>query len=53
VVAGAAAAVTANEDEAQRIYELLAAELEPGAAVRLTAAITGLARNALYRLVRT
>ena len=53
VVAGTSAISTPSDDEAQRIYELLAAELAPGKALRLTAAITGLSRNALYRLTRT
>jgi len=53
VVAGTDAITTPSDDEAQRIYELLAAELAPGKALRLTAAITGLSRNALYRLTRT
>jgi 16S rRNA (cytidine1402-2'-O)-methyltransferase len=52
VVAGAAAAAP-DEAEAERIYRLLAAEIEPGNALKLTAAITGVARNALYRLTRT
>jgi 16S rRNA C1402 (ribose-2'-O) methylase RsmI len=53
VVAGTSETSTPSDDEAQRIYELLAAELEPGKALRLTAAITGLSRNDLYRLTRT
>ena len=53
VVAGTDATTTPSDEEAQRIYELLAAELEPGKALRLTAAITGLSRNVLYRLTRT
>ena len=32
---------------------LLAAEIEPGTALKLTASITGIARNDLYRLLRT
>ena len=52
VVAGAAA-TTADEGEARRVYDLLAAELAPDKALKLTAAITGIARNALYRLTRT
>jgi 16S rRNA (cytidine1402-2'-O)-methyltransferase len=51
VVAGAAA-VAPEEAAARRVYALLATELEPAAAMRLTSAITGVARNALYRLVR-
>ena len=52
VVAGAAAAAP-DEAEAQRVYALLAAELPPDQALKLTAAVTGLPRNALYRLTRT
>jgi 16S rRNA (cytidine1402-2'-O)-methyltransferase len=52
VVAGAAE-TTPDEVEARRVYELLAAELAPDKALKLTAAITGVARNALYRLMRT
>lgn len=52
VVAGAAAAV-ADQGAALRVYALLVKELEPAAALRLTSAITGVARNELYRLVRT
>ena len=52
VVAGAAAA-SPDEAEARRVYELLAAELAPDKALKLTAAITGVSRNALYRLMRT
>jgi 16S rRNA (cytidine1402-2'-O)-methyltransferase len=52
VVAGAAP-VDPSEAEARRVYEVLAAELPPDQALRLAAAVTGVARNALYRLVRT
>jgi len=52
VVAGAAA-VAPDEAAAQRVYTLLAAELDATVALRLTSAITGVSRNALYRLVRT
>lgn len=52
VVAGAAATAP-DEAAARRVYALLAQELEPAAALRLTSAITGVARNELYRLVRT
>lgn len=52
VVAGAAAAAP-DEGAARRVYALLVQELEPAAALRLTSAITGVARNELYRLVRT
>jgi 16S rRNA (cytidine1402-2'-O)-methyltransferase len=52
VVAGAAAAAP-DEAAARRVYALLVQELDPAAALRLTSAITGVARNELYRLVRT
>ena len=53
VVAGDTSEAPADLNEAQRVYTLLAAEIEPGTALKLTAAITGLARNDLYRLLRT
>jgi 16S rRNA (cytidine1402-2'-O)-methyltransferase len=53
VVAGDTSEASADLDEAQRIYALLAAEVEPTTALKLTAAITGLPRNDLYRLLRT
>ena len=53
VVAGDTSEAPADLDEAQRVYALLAAEVEPGTALKLTAAITGMARNDLYRLLRT
>lgn len=52
VVAGAKA-VAPDEMEARRVYALLVAELPPAQALKLTSAITGLARNALYKAVRT
>jgi len=52
VVAGAPATAP-DEAEARRVYELLAAELPPDKALKLAAAVTGVARNALYRLART
>jgi 16S rRNA (cytidine1402-2'-O)-methyltransferase len=52
VVAGAAETAP-DEAEARRVYALLAAELAPDKALKLTAAITGVARNTLYRLTRT
>jgi 16S rRNA (cytidine1402-2'-O)-methyltransferase len=51
VVAGARVAAP-DEAEARRVYELLVAELPPDQALKLAAAITGVARNALYRLTR-
>jgi 16S rRNA (cytidine1402-2'-O)-methyltransferase len=53
VVGGIGGEPTADDDEARRIFDLLSAELEPSKAMKLTTAITGLPRNALYRLVRT
>jgi len=53
VVAGDTSETGADVDEARRVYALLAAEVEPNTALKLTAAITGLARNELYRLLRT
>jgi 16S rRNA (cytidine1402-2'-O)-methyltransferase len=53
VVAGSPDEVTPEERRAREIYDLLNAELEPSKALKLTAAITGLSRNDLYRLTRT
>ncbi len=53
VVAGDTSEAPADLAEAQRVYALLAAEIDPGTALKLTAAITGIARNDLYRLLRT
>ncbi len=52
VVAGAEG-TSADEAEARRVYDLLAAELPPHKALKLAATITGVARNVLYRLART
>lgn len=52
VVAGSEAESTPDEAEAQRIFELLATHLPPRDAVALTAQITGLPRNTVYRLTR-
>ncbi len=54
VVAGAPpSSATVDDDEARRIFGLLSAAHDPGTALKLTAAITGLSRNTLYRLTRT
>lgn len=53
LVAGAAAAAPAEETEVRRVFALLERELDPKRAVDLTARITGLPRNAVYRLTRT
>ena len=52
VVAGAAEAPSQELAEAQRIFDLLREALPAAAAARLTAKITGLARNAIYALTR-
>jgi 16S rRNA (cytidine1402-2'-O)-methyltransferase len=52
IVAGAPPAAP-DEAEARRVYGLLAAELPPAQALKLAAAVTGVPRNALYRLMRT
>lgn len=52
VLAGTSEQLGTDEARAKEIYRLLAAELPPGKAVSLTASITGLPRNAVYRLAR-
>jgi 16S rRNA (cytidine1402-2'-O)-methyltransferase len=53
VVAGAPSESPPDEARAREIYGLLAAELDPAKALELTGALTGLPRNALYKLLRT
>jgi 16S rRNA (cytidine1402-2'-O)-methyltransferase len=53
LVGGASEALRADLAEARRIYTLLAAAVAPDEALKLTARITGLGRNALYGLLRT
>ena len=53
VVAGAPDDAPPDERRAREIFDLLRAELEPDKALKLTAAITGMSRNELYRLTRT
>jgi 16S rRNA (cytidine1402-2'-O)-methyltransferase len=53
LVIGGAAPAAPDETEARRVYALLAAELKPDQALKLAAAVTGVSRNALYRLTRT
>ncbi len=53
VVAGDSSDAAPDEARAREIYDLLSAELDPTKALQLTAALTGLPRNALYRLTRT
>ena len=52
IVGGNTQTTAPDEAEARRLYALLGAELPPDRALALTAAITGLPRNALYRLTR-
>jgi 16S rRNA (cytidine1402-2'-O)-methyltransferase len=52
LVAGRAEPEQADEADAKRLYALLSRELPPNKAVALTAEITGLPRNSVYRLVR-
>ena len=54
VVAGRAAspADAENEAEVRRVFEVLRRELPPGRAAALTAELTGVARNAVYRLTQ-
>jgi 16S rRNA (cytidine1402-2'-O)-methyltransferase len=53
IVVGGAAPALPEQAEAERVYALLAAELEPAQALKLTSAITGVPRNALYKTLRT
>jgi 16S rRNA (cytidine1402-2'-O)-methyltransferase len=53
LVAGDASETTPDEIRAREIYTALAAELPPARALQLTATLTGIARNTLYKLVRT
>jgi hypothetical protein len=53
VVAGDSADTPPDENRAREIYETLLRELEPSKALQLTSALTGMPRNALYKLVRT
>jgi 16S rRNA (cytidine1402-2'-O)-methyltransferase len=52
VIAGREAPPPPDESRAREVFELLRAELPPDKAVAVTAAITGLPRNAVYRLTR-
>jgi 16S rRNA (cytidine1402-2'-O)-methyltransferase len=53
VVAGDSTETTADERRVREIYETLLRELEPDRALKLTSVLTGMPRNALYKLVRT
>jgi 16S rRNA (cytidine1402-2'-O)-methyltransferase len=52
VVAGAAEAAGGDVAEATRVFEILHAELPATSAAKLTAKITGISRNEVYRLTR-
>ena len=53
LVAGDESDSSPDERRAREIYETLVPELDPNKALQLTATLTGLPRNALYKLVRT
>jgi 16S rRNA (cytidine1402-2'-O)-methyltransferase len=53
VVAGNSSDAAPDTARAREIYAALAAEIEPTKALQLTATLTGLPRNALYKLLRT
>lgn len=52
VVAGAPERAGGDVDEARRVFEILHAELPAASAAKLTAKVTGLSRNEVYRLTR-
>lgn len=52
VVSGAEHETSASDAEVRRVYGVLSAELPARQAVALTAAVTGVRRNAVYGLVR-
>jgi len=52
IVAGREHATEAGESEAERVFELLSRELPAKTAVAMTAEITGLSRNRVYRITR-
>jgi 16S rRNA (cytidine1402-2'-O)-methyltransferase len=53
VVAGDVSDTPPDTARAREVYEVLAAEVDPAKALQLTATLTGLSRNALYKLLRT
>jgi len=53
VVAGSLSDVAPDTARAQEIYATLVAELDPSKALQLTSTLTGIPRNALYKLLRT
>jgi 16S rRNA (cytidine1402-2'-O)-methyltransferase len=52
VVAGTDIEAAADEAEVERVFNVLRRELPPGKAVALTAELTGVPRNRVYRLTR-
>ncbi|MGE4659120.1 MAG: 16S rRNA (cytidine(1402)-2'-O)-methyltransferase [Gammaproteobacteria bacterium] len=52
LVAGVLKQRSADEAEAEKIFRLLVQQVSASVAVELTAAITGLSRNAVYRITR-
>ena len=52
VVAGADAEASADEAEVVRVFEVLRCELPPGKAAAVTAELTGVARNLVYRVTQ-
>jgi 16S rRNA (cytidine1402-2'-O)-methyltransferase len=53
VVAGNPTDASPDTARAQEIYATLSAELDPSKALQLTSTLTGIPRNALYKLLRT
>jgi 16S rRNA (cytidine1402-2'-O)-methyltransferase len=53
LVAGNPSETTPDEARAAEIYAALSAELDSAKALQLTATLTGIPRNALYKLLRT
>jgi 16S rRNA (cytidine1402-2'-O)-methyltransferase len=52
VIAGDSSAPEVDESRAREIYSALRGELDPTKALHLTATLTGISRNALYKLLR-
>jgi hypothetical protein len=51
-VAGADQKYSAEEADAEKIFRILVQQVSASAAVELTASITGLSRNEVYRITR-
>jgi len=52
VVAGNPSDISPDEARAREIYQTLVAEIDPSKALQLTSTLTGIPRNALYKLLR-